>query len=361
MPLNEALERMCRRVVRPTSSMRLNYLTVGVPAIVGPEEAEDQGFALLAPNGRETVLTFRVPPPDDLYVLNITLIMWRIVNDRLVYIPTPSDGGAAAAGAVPAEVRFTFFDGANRRDMNDQEQEWSFFAGKARYPMWVQPPHALPSSRIFCAKFRNYETEELAVSLNLHCVRRRTQQPDRGWTQSDQRVFNELFHAAEQRGELSEAYMSPDYMQNIADLGAYKTMPVPRGPVTITPQNVGTMPTPVNRVILADRRYAFFAKQLMGRQQVVTPAADEFLTPDNIRAVMVRMYDQNEQYWITNQWVPMAALFGDGGRPYKLSPTWAWGRNANISIDLCSFDSQSVSCSLMAEGWWRDTRVRAER
>lgn len=364
-------EQICKRVVRATSSHRLNYMTIGIPALWVPQEAVETGIFLLPPNDERDV-TFKITTGDDFYVDRITCQLYVVAGQvgarTLTPVPTGRNG-IGAPGAVPCDVRVRLHAADARRDAGDQQQDWTSLAGTARFTSPVQPAFVMNSSRVYTLQVRNYEQlTTFAMAFVLHGRRRRAQDPKRGWSTSDEQMLQRLFGDAHAAGELNYGQpLTQDYQTNLSTVGAYKTLQFPgQNPAVAGAFDVnfpivlpaGTFDAPVRLVtnLLADRRYAFMARQLMVRQiedQSTTGLAIEGATEPEF----VRLYDQNAQYWITNGPVPVGALFGDGGRPYRLMPTWAWGRNANIMLEIANYSVLDLQTALAVEGWFRDTRV----
>lgn len=376
LSVDEICKRICYQcgVTRATTSHRLNYMTVGVPSMRVPEEAVGPGTdgVVFLPARQEREFTFRIDPGDDFIVERITCQLFTLVGQpgarTLLQVPVGDgvDGGVGVAGSIPADVRFDLYAADARRDMNDQQSDWTHFAGSARYPNPVQPPMQMLSSRVYMLRARNFEfATDFAVSFVLHGKLVRAKHPERGWTLDDTHLVNRLYGAAYAAGEIIEGPLTHDYQRNLSTCGAYKVLHVPGitpgspiedpdGPFVLPAGSIDT-PIVVTGKVLATERYAFQATSLMGRQ--VVQGSPMFAIPDSTLCVMVRMFDNQAQFWLSNGFVPMTAMLGDGGRPYLLWPTWSLGRGANITVELLNYSAEILEVDLDVEGYFRDARV----
>lgn len=363
-----SVEQLCHKVVRATSSHRLNFLTIGVPGALIPQEALDAGVVVLAP-GQRRDLTFRIPAGEDVFVTSMGVYLYLVEgaapNQTLTPVPSGANGLIdPVLTPIQADVRISIFDAAARREANDQEMDWSLFAGRARYQTYVQPTFPMMSSRPYIVRVRSYElSDTFAVAIVLNVRRRRAQNPAYGWSLDDTKLVNRLMGEAQIRGELNygEA-LSQDDQKNVSCVGRYKTIHVngvqgdDDAPITLA---AGTFnnPNPIPFGVSGMDRYAFVAQQLMCRQSIAGEGATGFAIPDAPLPVFVHPFDREAQFWYSNGPVPLNAIFGDGGRPFILDPAWAWGRNADIIFNLANYHDEDLLLYLDIEGYWRDTRV----
>lgn len=352
--VSDVLEMMgaeaCPRVLQATTNWRLNYLTVGLPAILVPEEGREKPVEL-PPDSQEISLTYKVEAASDFFLDRVSLILWRVQgtspNRTLTRIPSDSLGDPSA---YPADVRLRFFDAAGRRDAQRAPMHWSLFAGDAYRPHMLPGPMFMRSGGVYSIRLYNFNTTDtFAISLELHGRKVATQNSRGGRARKLVALRNQLIQNEAASGGLYHGPLTPWDTSNLVNAGRIRVLSIDEPPLALTAGSYD-LPFDAKAEILGPRRLKYMARNIMG-QQVVD--GGDLWDLGNSQPIAIRVYDNEAQYWLSDGFVMMASMCGWGGQAYQLPEDWAWGHNASVTVEFKSFAAEDVDVNVLFEGYYR--------
>lgn len=352
--VSDVLEMMgaekCPRVLQATTNYRLNYLTVGIPSILGAEEARE-GPVVLPPDSQEISLTYKVEAASDFFLDRVTLILWLVGGDapNRTLTRVPSDQ-ALDPTAISADVRLRFFDAAGRRDAQRAPVHWSQMAGDGWRPHMLPGPMFMRAGGTYSVRLSNFNTQEtFAISFELHGRKTAAQNSDMGMTRNLIALRDDLARREAASGGLYHGPLTPWGTSNLVNAGRTRIISVINPPEALAAASFDA-PFDVTRDAFGPRRLKFLARYITGRQIV---DGDDFWSEGHSEPVFIRVFDNEAQQWLTSGFVPMAAMCGWGGQPYLLPEDWTWGHNAGVTTHFRSFSDSPIEANVEYGGYYR--------
>lgn len=318
--------------IRTSAVPAANKYRLGWPKILGPTEARVKPPTVPALS-QTAKLTYKIGGDGDFMVEAITCFLWRIIagspNTVALVDPRPEDPTAGTG----ADVRLTFFDGAAGALSSTEPTHWSNIAGDAGQPHWLGNPLRLTAGGSYSVRAANLTNQAFGLSLQLHG--RRLFKPR---TQADLQRAVELERQAlvETRG-----YETPHFLgfrsQEIQLIsGNFDT------PSAASGNNFQKIETGADAPFIAT---AFNAQQRV--------SGSALYAVNNTRPVLVRVYDDRQEYELTNGPVPFGAVFGRAEHPGRLPCEWNLGSNAQLRFEFFSMDTSTVFVSAGIAGYYR--------
>ncbi len=336
----------------PTASPGLNFVTVGTPAILVPDELKRSRKPLDLPPGSHKTLQIGPPVSSDFFLDYICLTLWQ-AGENLTYVdPLASD----------YNVQVNIFDNGAGRYLFDTPIPWQLLSGYASYPFKTDIPFKMNAGCIYNIEvsYSGGDTD-LAMSIDFHGRRKRVfnnrlGDPANPIPTDIQTLLNEVCAAKAYR----HGALVSDQSVNIRTTGVPHTYSLKNESVTVPSGTYAGDPSAsmVTSTLYSDGRYYFFANKMTGTQMyVVSGQADYATMPiDMTQPIFLRLYNEDADEYLTPGFVPMRHVLGWGGRPYILPQDWVWLWGAKITVEFYSMSSLDARVFLNVHG----TRILAK-
>jgi hypothetical protein len=318
-----------------------NYETVGLPAILGAEQARVRPVQLAANSG-PIPLTFRVDPTNDFYLDGISCALWSVSGGALTWVnPVPGDPATGVASPVSLEL----FDTAGLRISEQTQIHWSNVAGFNGNIHWLGLPRTISAGNTFTVNVYNADASTVfAISLQLHGRKVRIKKSRDG-----QPIVNRTSMGRGRHADIDDPrYLTGDIEQNRWCIGEPHALGILDQPLAMTAGTYAAPAIMASQTLRIDARYDFYVRYLMSQQTREGTSLD---VANQAQPIFVRIFDEYNQYWLNNIMMPVNCMFGDGKFKTQLPIDWLWPRGAAISVEFINMTSTVYQMSVCFEGW----------
>lgn len=334
-----------------------NWVSVGVPGILAPEEVSEETLAVvLPPVGDRQRLTFRVEPDSDFYVDQISVILWEVGGQ-----PGARTLSWVTTQGVYAPVFIEFFDSAARRDEQTGAMLWNNLAGAAGTPQWTLIPKYLAAGNSYGVNVINRSPDTTyAINIQLHGRKKRVERSRDGntvppipeWMAANVIRDRQLGYPG------ASQPLTANNAENVRRVGVTRaqTLKDLEGRPLTAP--IGNLDAPARfpgEIFHTDSQYDFFARysKAFALGQAPQVGDDDFRSIAFRWPIFIQLRDERMDYVWSQQPVPIACCFGMAGLPHVLPVDWVWERSGIIACDLWSLTDQEPDFWIMFEGWMR--------
>ena len=351
-------------MTQPVSANHLlNFLTVGVPTVLAPEELNPIDFGqslspVIQPNVNYQKLTYKTDPTWDMYVDAITCAVYNVNPSTFVLTPVVPD---SLAGIDPADIRLEFYDGAAERIWQNEPIHWQEVAGTGGLLYSFYTPLFLAAGNTYSLHVYNREAESYyMLCLYLHGRRVRARKTRDGMMLPGPQVIEEKLrnHQRKTGKDKRLRYLIGDNDCNKRDLGVPHYKSLHDGPLVVpASEDVASPLANPGRLVAefnVDAETNFYVREIFGWQR--RDAGLGFPNTVNTlinEPIFVRAYDERSEYFLSNKFVLMQSICGNGQFPYVLRQDWVWPQGSSITVEFLNPTADDIQIHWTFSGWVR--------
>lgn len=351
------------KLIQATDDHLVNFIDIGVPFTLTPEETRSSLLQELPPSSGEVNLTYRVDADKDFWLDSFTCTLWEITSEgqnRTISMVSPL--------GYDAPVFLDIFSTSEKRYWQHNSIHWANISGTGAKQHWIGVPAYIAAGTQLNVTVQNYHSERtFAISFAMHGritrVRRnpRTGQP----IPPPSEYFEKQRRLKQLEGLQEPVYLSGDQSKNLRQVGVSRMQGIIDQPF-VAPSGSFDNPGRVNQSMQLTHRFDMMIRTLRAwtyptkdPNALGTPITSDVMT----WPLFAWIKDERFSYAMSQGPLPFIQHFGWAGQPHKLPVDLCWERQGALSIAIFSMisDQNEVKYSIAAEGWLMNKPEAANR